>query len=108
MRAIASWASPPLLTWSAPAPIMLLFSIEPMVCFSVTCVISCPRTPASSASVLANPNAPRVIWMMPPGAAKAFTPSVSSTMNSQFRFGRELPCARTVPSSVTYFVTAAS
>ena len=53
----------------------------------MTCVISWPRTPASSASVLIRPSAPRVMCTMPPGAAKALTPSVSRTMNSQFEIG---------------------
>ncbi len=44
----------------------------------------------------------------PPGEAKAFTPSVSSTMNSQFRSGRLLAWVITVPTSVTYLVTLAS
>ena len=72
-----------------------------MVCFSVTWVISCARTPASSASLPSRPRAPRVMWMKPPGAANALTPSVSRTMNVQGRPGRLLEVASTAPTSVT-------
>ena len=61
-----------------------------IVCFSVTCEISWASTPASSASFVIRPSAPRVMWMNPPGAANALTPSVSSTMNVNGRFGRVL------------------
>jgi hypothetical protein len=79
----------------------LSFRIALTVCFSATCEISWASTPASSASVAISPSAPRVMWMNPPGAAKAFTPSVSSTMNLNGRFGRVLFFARSVPTSVT-------
>ena len=41
------------------------------------------------------------MWMYPPGAANAFTPSVSSTMNLNGRFGRVLFFTSRVPASVT-------
>ena len=66
------------------------------------CEISWASTPASSASLLMRPSAPRVMWTMPPGEANAFTPSVSRTMNSQFRSGRLLACVMTVPTRVMY------
>ena len=69
---------------SAPSWTALLFWIAFTVCFSVTWVISWPSTPASSASFFIRPSSPRVMCTMPPGAANALTPSVSSTMNFQF------------------------
>jgi len=44
--------------------------------------------------------------MKPPGAANAFTASVSSTMNFQARAGLLLDCARAIPTSATYLCTA--
>ena len=41
------------------------------------------------------------MWMNPPGAANALTPSVSSTMKVHGRFGRVLFFASSVPTSVT-------
>ncbi len=77
-----------------------------MVCFSVTWMISWPSTPASSASSLRLARAPLVMWMKPPGAAKALTASVSSTMNFQASPGLLLVCASAVPTSATYLCTA--
>ena len=92
---------------STPICTALLFWMARMVCFSVTWMISWPSTPASSDSVFRLASAPLVMWTKPPGAAKAFTASVSSTMNCHFRLGRELACAREVPTSATYLCTAA-
>ena len=78
------------------------------MCFSVTCEISWPSTSASSASFWISASAPRVMWMKPPGAANALTPSVSSTMNVHLSVGRLLADASTVPTSVTYLCTALS
>ncbi len=78
------------------------------VCLWAMWVISWPSAPASSASLWISPSAPRVMCTMPPGDANAFTPSVSRTMNVHFRFGRSDCCASSVPTSVTYLVTAGS
>ena len=92
---------------TSPASLKLLFlRIAFTVCFFVMCAISCASTPASSPSLLIMPSAPRVMCTMPPGAANALTPSVSSTMNSHFRSGRVLACVITEPTRVTYFVTS--
>ena len=85
----------------APIWIILPFLIASIVCFSVTWVISWASTPASSASLLISASAPRVMWMNPPGAANAFTPSVSRTMKVQGRPGRLLEVASAAPTSVT-------
>ena len=54
-----------------------------------------------------SPSAPRVMCTMPPGDAKALTPSVSSTMNVQGSAGRSDCRATIVPTSVTYLWTPA-
>ena len=46
---------------AAPIWTALLFWIARMVCFSVTCTISCASTPTSSASFLISARAPRVM-----------------------------------------------
>ena len=77
---------------------ILPFRMALIVCFSVTWMISWPSTPASSASLDISASAPRVIWMKPPGAANALTPSVSSTMNVNDKLGRVLAWASKVPT----------
>ncbi len=85
-----------------PSCTALFFLIAFTVCLCATWPISCASTPASSASLVIRPSAPRVMWMMPPGDANALTPSVSSTMKVHARFGRSDSFASTVPTSVTY------
>ena len=62
--------SDPLLAWSAPIETPLLFWIARIVCLAVTCVISWPSTPASSASFLIRPSRPRVMWIDAAGRGK--------------------------------------
>ena len=68
---------------SVPSCTALFFLMALTVCLCATWPISWPSTPASSASFLIRPSAPRVMCTKPPGDANALTPSVSSTMNVQ-------------------------
>ncbi len=67
------------------------FLMVAMVCFSVTCNQLVAEHAGQLRLVLdINASAPFVMWTKPPGAANAFTASVSSTMNVHGRFGRVL------------------
>ena len=111
---LASRGRRPARTSGAEVLRSLPFLIALIVCFSVTWMISCASTPASSASFLISASAPRVMCTNPPGAANAFTPSVSSTMNCHVRFGRALrlrpaprrPATRTVDGLVLHDAVA--
>ena len=85
----------------------MFFLIALTVCLCATWPISCASTPASSASFLISPSAPRVMCTIPPGEANALTPSVSRTMKVQGSEGRSDWRASTVPTSVTYLWTGA-
>ena len=72
------------------------------MCFCVQCAISCPRTPANSASFFIACSAPVVMKMKPPGVEKALMIGVSMTAKCHSSVGLELYAATVLPTSVTY------